>query len=109
MQLARDGILQSGNGAAAPTIQINNLGSLSNCQWYKNGILQGSVTGTTNATLTAGDTIQVIASNPMIGATIDYFLNAAYVTSYTDPAIASTPTITSVAGNAYKFDCYGGF
>jgi hypothetical protein len=95
------------NGAAAPTLQINNLGGLTNCSWIKNGVSQGSVTGTLNATLTAGDTFSVAASN-FGGATIDYFLNASYVTSYFDDPIATTPTITSAAGNAYKFDCYGG-
>lgn len=106
MQLTRDGILQQG-GAAAPTIEINNLGGLTNCSWIKNGVSQGSVTGTLNATLTDGDTFSVAASN-FGGATIDYFLNGSYVTSYFDDPIATTPTITSAAGNAYKFDCYGG-
>jgi hypothetical protein len=95
------------NGVAAPTIQINNLGGLNGLIWNKNGVNQGSVTGTLNATLTAGDTFSVLASN-FGGATIDYFLNASYVTSYFDDPVAETPTITSVAGNAYKFDCYGG-
>lgn len=93
-------------GAAAPTIQINNLGGVT-VTWLKNGVSQGTVTGTLNATLTAGDTFQVSASN-FGGATIDYYLNASYVTTYFDDPIAQTPTITSAAGNAYKFDCYGG-
>jgi hypothetical protein len=95
--------------AAAPTLQINNLGGLNNCSWIKNGVSQGSVTGTLNVTLTAGDTFSVAASNVFDGATIDYFLNGSYVTSYSDNPVAQTPTITSADGNAYKFDCYGGF
>lgn len=96
-------------GAAAPTIQIVNAGDLNNCEWFKNGTSQGSVTGTTNATLAAGDTFYVIASNVFLGATIDYSLNGSYVTSYSDYPIATTTTFTAAAGNAYRFVCYGGF
>ena len=108
MQLTRDGILQQG-AAAAPTIQIVNAGDLNNCEWFKNGSSQGAVTGTTNATLAAGDTFYVIASNVFLGATIDYSLNGSYVTTYSDSPIATTPTFTAAAGNAYSFTCYGGF
>jgi hypothetical protein len=95
-------------GAAAPTIEINNLGGAL-VSWEKNGVSQGSVTTTITVTLTAGDTFRVTADEPFdMGVTIDYFLNASYVTSYFDFTTAQTPTITSAAGNAYKFDCYGG-
>ena len=91
------------------TLEINNLGGLTNCSWVKNGVNQGSVTTSLTTTLNSGDTFSVAATNVSTGATIDYFLNGSYVTSYTDPAIATTPTITAAAGDAYKFDCYGGF
>ena len=95
-------------GAAAPTIEINNLGGAI-VSWEKNGVGQGNVIGTINVTLTAGDTFRVTADEPFdMGVTIDYFLNGSYVTSYFDLTTAQTPTITSSAGNAYKFDCYGG-
>jgi hypothetical protein len=95
-------------GAAAPTIEINNLGGAL-VSWEKNGVSQGSVTTTITVTLTAGDTFRVTADEPFdAGVTIDYFLNGSYVTSYFDFTTAQTPTITSAAGNAYKFDCYGG-
>jgi len=106
MQLAREGILQQG-GAASPTIEINNYGAL--VTWEKNGVSQGSVAFSITVTLTAGDTFRVTADNPFdMGVTIDYFLNGSFVTSYFDFTTAQTPTITSAAGNAYKFDCYGG-
>lgn len=96
-------------GAAAPTIEINNLGGAL-VSWEKNGVSQGSVLFSTGVlTLTAGDTFRVTADEPFdMGVTIDYFLNGSYVTSYFDFTTAQTPTITSADGNAYKFDCYGG-
>ena len=93
--------------AAAPTIEINNLGGLTSCSWFKNGVNQGNVTTSLTATLADGDTFYVLASQ-FFGATIDYYLNGAYVTSYFDSPVAETPTFTAAAGNAYKFDCYGG-
>lgn len=95
-------------GVAATTIEINNIFGVI-VSWEKNGVGQGNVIGTLNATLTAGDTFMVTASNPFDeGANIDYYLNGSYVTSYFDLSIAQTPTITSAAGNAYKFDCSNG-
>jgi hypothetical protein len=94
-------------GAAAPTIEINNYGAL--VTWEKNGVSQGSVGFSITVTLTAGDTFRVTADNPFDdGVTIDYLLNGSYVTSYFDFTTAQTPTITSAAGNAYRFDCYSG-
>lgn len=106
--LLSSAIKMQGAAAAAPTIQIVNAGDLNNCEWFKNSVSQGAVTGTTNATLADGDTFYVLASNAMIGATIDYSLNGSYVTSYSDSPIATTPTFTAAAGNAYSFTCYGG-
>ena len=106
--LLSSAIKMQSSAAATATIEINNLGSLDTCAWVKNGVSQGSVTTSVTATLTAGDTFLVSASNSSIGATIDYYLNGTYVTSYFDAFAAETPTITSSADNAYKFDCYGG-
>jgi hypothetical protein len=106
--LLSSAIKMQGTAAAAPTIQINNLGGAL-VSWEKNGVSQGSVGFSITVTLTAGDTFRVTADEPFdMGVTIDYFLNGSYVTSYFDFTTAQTPTITSVAGNAYKFDCYGG-
>jgi hypothetical protein len=97
-------------GVADPTVQITNFGGIF-VSWEKNGINQGNVSqlSPVNVTISAGDTIKVIADNPFdLGVNIDYFLNGTYVTSYFDFTTAQTPTITSSAGNAYRFDCTDG-
>jgi hypothetical protein len=108
MQLAREGILQQG-GAASPTIEINNFGGVI-VSWEKNGFSQGTVGFALTATLVAGDTVMVSAGSPFDeGATIEYYLNETFVAAYSDVFNAQTPTITSAAGNAYKFNCFSGF
>lgn len=104
--------MQGASAPATATLQINNLdAALSNCAWEKNGVTQASIPNNTtfDTTLNAGDTFYVYASQIFLGATIEYYLNGTFVTSYSADPIATTPTFTAVGGNAYRFDCYSGF
>jgi hypothetical protein len=92
-----------------PTLEIINNGGIF-VSWEKNGISQGSVPIGVDVTLSYGDTIKVIASNPFDeGAIIEYYLDNGYVTTYSDITTAETPTISTFAGGEFKFDCYSGF
>lgn len=113
MQLTRDGILQQG-AAAAPELQyelFTNGITIGTFSIYKNGTLYQTLTTDTaliTITLTAGDTFYATLQNSTSmqqGGTIDYFLNGSYVTSYSifTSATLTTPTVTSVAGNVYKY------
>jgi hypothetical protein len=77
--------------------------------WFKNGSYQGPIIGTQTFTLNAGDTFYVGAFDFDFGITIDYFLNATYITSYSDPSEVTTPTFTAVGGNTYQFNANSGF
>jgi hypothetical protein len=76
---------------------------------YKNGSLLQSMTTDTSlvtVTLNAGDTFYSTIQQPGgNGATVDYFLNGSFVTSYltflTTPL--TTPTVTAAGGNTYKY------
>jgi len=107
--LLSSAIKMQGGALPPPTLEINNNGGIF-VSWEKNGISQGSVPIGVDVTLSYGDTIKVIASNPLdLGAIIEYYLNSAYVTTYSDTTIAETPTISTFAGGEFKFDCYSGF
>ena len=114
MQLARDGILQSGATAAAPTLSyelFTNGVTIGTFKIYKNGTLYTTLTtdtSLTTITLTAGDTFYATLQNStplQSGGSIDYFLNGSFVTTYSIFTIATltTPTVTSAAGNTYKY------
>ena len=80
---------------------------------YKNGaILQTMTTDTSlvSVTINAGDTFYatITCSN---GATIDYFLNGTYSTSFYyvgSGAPTASTTLTAVAGNTYKYQGWFG-
>ena len=108
--LLSSAIKMQGTVPTTATINISNDGDLNTCGWYKNGVSQGTVPDLTSvsATLNAGDTFYVYASNVFFGATIDYILNGAYNSTFTGDPIAQTSTFTAAANNTYTFSCYGG-
>jgi len=107
--LLSSAIKMQGGALPPPTLEINNNGGIF-VSWEKNGISQGSVPIGVDVTLSYGDTIKVIASNPFDeGAIIEYYLDNGYVTTYSDITTAETPTISTFAGGEFKFDCYSGF
>jgi hypothetical protein len=100
--------------AAAPTLSyelFTNGVTIGTFNIYKNGSLYQTLTTDTSLitiTLTAGDTFYATLQNStplQQGGTIDYFLNNSYVTSYSlfTSATLTTPTVTSVGGNTYKY------
>lgn len=107
-KLLSNGIKMQNGGATTATL-ILQLVSGGGMGWFKNGSYQGAITGTQTFTLNAGDTFYVGAYDFDFGITIDYLLNGTYVTSYSDPSEATTPTFTAVAGNTYRFNANSGF
>jgi len=96
------------NGAAAATATlILQLVDASSMTWVKNGVYQGSITGTQTFTLNAGDTFYV-TSTDTFGSSLYYYLNGSFVTSYFGSPTAISATFTTVAGNTYRFEGYGG-
>ena len=96
-------------GAGAPTtatININNVDGVT-VTWTKNGISQGSVAIAVTATLNVGDTFSVTSSD-IFGSSVFYYLNGAFVTSYFGSPSVTTPTLTAIGGNTYRYDCFGG-
>jgi len=100
--------------AAAPTLSyelFTNGITVGTFSIYKNGSLYQTLTTDTSLitiTLTAGDTFYATLQNTdsfTPGGTIDYFVNASYVTSYSifTTGLLTTPTVTSAAGNTYKY------
>jgi hypothetical protein len=100
--------------AAAPTLSyelFTNSVTIGTFSIYKNGTLYQTLTTDTSLitiTLVAGDTFFATLQNSTTfqeGGTIDYFLNNSYVTSYSifSTATLTTPTVTSVGGNTYKY------
>ena len=75
--------------------------------WTKNGISQGTITGTQTFTLNSGDTF-VISCTTTGGTTLEYSLNGTFITSYTGNPTASSGTFTTAASNIYRFSAYAG-
>jgi hypothetical protein len=95
-------------GAAATTATlILQLVDATSMNWTKNGVSQGSISGTQTFTLNAGDTF-FVTSTFVFGTTLYYYLNAAFVTSYFGSPTATSATFTAVAGNTYRFEGYSG-
>ena len=92
--------------AAAPTL-ILQLVDADSMSWIKNGVSQGSITGTQTFTLAAGDTFSV-SGTTFFGTSLFYYLNGSFVTSYFGNPTATSPTLTAAAGNTYRFEAYGG-
>lgn len=99
--------LKMQNGAPATATLILQLVDATSMNWTKNGVSQGSITGTQTFTLNAGDTFFATATTTG-GSSINYFLNGSFVTSYFGNPTATTATLTAVGGNTYKFEAYAG-
>ena len=99
------GIKMQGGAPATATLQINNYDGVT-VNWYKNGVNQGSVSGTLNTTLNNGDTFYLSASN-ILGVSVYYFVNGSFTDSYFD-TIVVTSTYTAIGGNSYQLDVYLG-
>jgi hypothetical protein len=106
MQLTRDGILQQGGAPATATL-ILQLVDATSMNWTKNGVSQGSITGTQTFTLNAGDTF-LVTSTDTFGSSLNYLLNGSFVTSYFGNPTATSPTLTAAGGNTYRFEGYSG-
>jgi hypothetical protein len=95
-------------GAAATTATlILQLVDATSMNWTKNGVSQGSITGTQTFTLNAGDTF-LVTSTDTFGSSLNYLLNGSFVTSYFGIPTATSPTLTAAAGNTYRFEGYSG-
>lgn len=76
---------------------------------YKNGSLYQTMTTNTSlttVTLSTGETFySTLQDAGGFGASIDYFVDNVYVTTYTvlDTSLLTTPTVTSSPGNTYKY------
>jgi len=104
--LLSSAIKMQGAAATTATINITNFDGTT-VTWYKNGVSQGTVAVSLTTTVNAGDTFYV-TNNDTFGATINYYLNAVFVTSYFGAPTATTATFTAGAGNTYRFDCFAG-
>jgi hypothetical protein len=96
-------------GAGVPTtatININNVDGVT-VTWTKNGISQGSVAVTVTETLNVGDTFSVTSSD-VFGSNVAYYLNGTFTTNYFGNPSVTTPTLTAIGGNTYRYDCFGG-
>jgi hypothetical protein len=100
--------------AAAPTLsyEVYAYGfTTGTFKIYINGTLYQTMTTDTSlvtVTLNAGDTFYSTLQNTDAfspGGTVDYFLNGSFVTSYAlfTTGLLTTPTVTSVAGNTYRY------
>jgi len=75
--------------------------------WTKNGVSQGTITGTQTFTLNNGDTF-IITCTTVGGTSLYYLLNGTLITIYTGTPTATSPTFTTVGGNTYRFEAYAG-
>lgn len=95
------------NGAVATATIILQLVDADSLTWTKNGVSQGSITGTQTFSLNAGDTF-FATSTGAFGTSLAYFLNGTLIASYFGSPSVSSPTLTAVAGNTYRFEAYSG-
>jgi hypothetical protein len=100
--LLSSAIKMQNGGAAATATLILQLVDATSMNWTKNGVSQGSITGTQTFTLNAGDTF-FVTSTDTLGSSLEYYLNTAFVTSYFGIPTATSATFTASAGNEYKF------
>jgi hypothetical protein len=107
--------MQGGGAPATATLQYELFASMFSGTftiYINGGVYQTMTTDTSlvSVTINAGDTFYatVTCSN---GATIDYFLNGTYSTSFYyggSGAPTETTTLTAVATNTYKYQCWFG-
>jgi hypothetical protein len=102
----------SGGGTATLQYELFTNGiTVGTFSIYKNGSLYQTLTTDTSLitiTLTAGDTFYSTLQNTDAftpGGSIDYFVNGSFVTTYSifTTATLTTPTVTSVSSNTYKY------
>ena len=104
--LLSSAIKMQGSAPATATL-ILQLVDATSMNWTKNGVSQGSITGTQTFTLNAGDTFFVTSTMAM-GSSLNYLLNGSFVTSYFGIPTATSATFTASAGNTYRFEGYSG-
>jgi hypothetical protein len=93
-------------GATTATIVLQLIDATS-MNWTKNGVSQGSITGTQTFTLNAGDTF-FVTSTDSFGSSLEYRLNGSFITAYFGVPTATSATFTAVSGNTYNFQGYSG-
>ena len=114
--LLSSAIKMQGAAPATATLQyelFTNFITLGTFRIYINGSLYQTMTTNTSlvtVTINAGDTFYATLQNTdsfQPGGTIDYFVNASYVTSYSifTTSLLTTPTVTSSASTTYKYTC----
>jgi hypothetical protein len=99
-------IKMQGSAATTATLVLQLVDATS-MNWTKNGVYQGLISGTQTFTLNAGDTF-FVTSTFFLGSSLNYYLNAAFVTSYFGTPTATSATFTASAGNTYRFEGYNG-
>lgn len=104
--LLSSAIKMQGSAVATATLVLQLIDATS-MSWTKNGVSQGSITGTQTFTINAGDTFFVTATFAF-GVSINYLLNGTLVTIYTGNPTATSATFTASAGNTYRFEAYSG-
>lgn len=98
----------AGSKAAATTatLVLQNVDATT-MSWTKNGVGQGTITGTQTFTLNTGDTF-IVTCTTAGGTSLNYLLNGSLITIYTGIPTATSATFTTVGGNTYRFEAYAG-
>jgi hypothetical protein len=103
--------MQGSTAAATATLNLYSelIGTIpSRSRWYKNGVLVGTFTGSSVATLNAGDTFYITANDAISGLSWYIAKNSGYQEGGSDYSFVSA-TYTALAGDVFDVIIYIGF